>query len=1188
MINHIKYFSVVLALTTIFVERGYSQLILSSPNTTGAYTDAQIITMNPGFSTATAQPFSASVVPLGFCYPLNTVLSTDQNYIVTYTPQEKGITNPSDPNLSNCQMRVAVEYFDGLGRSIQTVQVKGDPSGTKDVIQPMTYDDYGREAVKYLPYASASGPAGAVKANALTEQALFYAGTNASLNKVTANNSPFMVTKFEPSPLNTVLEQGAPGDAWQPAPRTSTAGRTVITEFELNKNVNTDRQVRNYKAITVSGHLHRLVFVGWYPSGKLNCTITKDESWTSAEGRAGTIEEYKDNEGRLILKRTWETDTKELLTYYVYDDFGNLCYVLPPGANGSINEISKEKLANFCFQYRYDGRNRIIEKKMPGKGWEYIIYNKLDQVIASQDSSQRMNNPQQASFIKYDAHGRVVIRGEFTIAGSPGTNQRVAMQNAASGLPSWENRTNSGANMDYSNLAYPVSNLTVTQISYYDSYNNIPDMPMTGAPATMSNMVIGRLTASKTFILNNVNHYLWQVLYYDDDGHMTTTYKQHYKGGASTVKNYDLTDFTYNFNDQVTTSQRRHFKINSSGTGSDSILTVMNKYIYDHMGRKIKTWQRFRNAGQVADAAVLLSQLERNGIGQVTAKYLHATDTGSVDNFKQKIEYTYNERGWLKSSAAPLFAAQLDYNVGSNPQFNGNIAKQQWGVPGNLNKSYTYTYDKLNRLTSGISHDLHNEDIVYDNMGNITRLSRYSSSSGALTKLDDIEYSYTLNGVGSNQLQSANDISGNDAYMPTGNWAFTYDGNGNVKIDPSKGISSITYNVLNLPETVMRTGGNSSYFYTADGEKVRRQFGSTFTDYINGIHYSEDTLDFIQTEEGRAIPNGPIGYTYEYSLTDHLGSSRAGFDVSNNTARLVQTDNYYPFGASWDANTITSPKNDYLFNKKEKQDNLGGLYDYGARFYDPILARWGVIDRFAEKYAIISPYQYVNNNPVRNVDAKGDSIIVTANLRGDSRFWDSFNTLKRTSIGAAEVRKFVRSSTEDIYISSDHSWSVEREGKTPIMYTIDNAAVEDGEVSTAGHLYPEDFSTLKGHPVKAGNKSHIMAFDAKNVTKAKLDKYLLAFAIFHEMRAHIDFGYINDEAGEHKEFGNYLIPLQLHSGIDDIPGSPDWMVWPGTDAWDVLKQILTLKKKDGEATEQNIKDLNEMMNYDKRKKHKKN
>lgn len=84
---------------------------------------------------------------------------------------------------------------------------------------------------------------------------------------------------------------------------------------------------------------------------------------------------------------------------------------------------------------------------------------------------------------------------------------------------------------------------------------------------------------------------------------------------------------------------------------------------------------------------------------------------------------------------------------------------------------------------------------------------------------------------------------------------------------------------------------------------------------------------------------------------------------------MYQRDDYYPFGMEI-AGTVTNPKNEYLYNKKELQEETQE-YDYGARYYDPVIARWTSVDPLAEKSRRWSPYHYVEDNPIRYTDPDG-------------------------------------------------------------------------------------------------------------------------------------------------------------------------------------------------------------------------
>jgi RHS repeat-associated protein len=398
--------------------------------------------------------------------------------------------------------------------------------------------------------------------------------------------------------------------------------------------------------------------------------------------------------------------------------------------------------------------------------------------------------------------------------------------------------------------------------------------------------------------------------------------------------------------------------------------------MYDHMGRKTKTWEQLTYSSNLPTGNTLISQVDYNEIGQVLTKHLHSTDSTT---FLQNIAYTYNERSWLLTSSAPLFAMQLYYNTGSRQAYNGNILYQYWGTPGSLTKSYSYVYDKLNRyLNNTTATGNYETGVTYDLNGNITALQRSGYAN------DNLTYTY-MNSGQSNQIASIADVAGTNSGLTNGTTTFgNYDANGNLLSVSNAGNAAknktFTYNLLNLPQTVTTntsatTTTTLTYTYDAAGNKLRRKSTglSNTTDYIGGIQYDGATtpaFTFIQTEEGKAayLPTTG-GFDYYYYLGDNLGNTRVTFDTQTGAAAQTQKDDYYPFGLEINS-SVTSPQNEYLYNKKELQEELG-QYDYGARFYDPVIGRWNGIDELAEEFEHTSPYAYVLNNPINLADLDG-------------------------------------------------------------------------------------------------------------------------------------------------------------------------------------------------------------------------
>lgn len=81
---------------------------------------------------------------------------------------------------------------------------------------------------------------------------------------------------------------------------------------------------------------------------------------------------------------------------------------------------------------------------------------------------------------------------------------------------------------------------------------------------------------------------------------------------------------------------------------------------------------------------------------------------------------------------------------------------------------------------------------------------------------------------------------------------------------------------------------------------------------------------------------------------------------------------YYPFGAEFCDGGTKSYVQNHKYNGKEF-DHMHGLntYDYGARQYNPVTARWDRMDPHSEDYKDVSPFVYCHNNPVMKIDPDG-------------------------------------------------------------------------------------------------------------------------------------------------------------------------------------------------------------------------
>src|SRR5690606_38638025 len=95
----------------------------------------------------------------------------------------------------------------------------------------------------------------------------------------------------------------------------------------------------------------------------------------------------------------------------------------------NLGSITEQVLNNLCYQYKYDIRNRLVEKKLPGKAWEFIVYDKLDRVVATGPALSPFEGSATGWLItKYDVLGRVAYTGWSTVNVATSSSNRSSLQ----------------------------------------------------------------------------------------------------------------------------------------------------------------------------------------------------------------------------------------------------------------------------------------------------------------------------------------------------------------------------------------------------------------------------------------------------------------------------------------------------------------------------------------------------------------------------------------------------------------------------------------------------------------------------------------------------------------------------------------------------------------------------------------
>lgn len=552
----------------------------------------------------------------------------------------------------------------------------------------------------------------------------------------------------------------------------------------------------------------------------------------------------------------------------------------------------------------------------------------------------------------------------------------------------------------------------------------------------------GMVTGTLTNVLGTTT-YITTVNIYDDKGRLIQVKTiNHTTGVDITTTQYSWSGQPLI---TLSEQHRADMAPPASGTNNTNKILTITKNSYDALGRVTQTTKNIMdyNSPGIQSGDQVMAQNYYDALGQLKTKSIGRRYDAPLQPVETQ-NYEYNIRGWLLGvnrdyvssiGTGYSFGFDLAYDkVNNSPYinnnytnpvlngytglglFNGNITGMTWrGSTGAKEiRRYNYAYDAANRLlkadfgqyngssfvagstgiAGSIKYDMQMGNGIdpmsaYDLNGNIKRMVQYGyvQSSNSSVLVDDLTYNYKQGEI-SNKLAKVTDDQTTDYQL--GDFKngtntdddYDYDINGNLTKDLNKGISSISYNILNLPkQIVVDNRGTISYTYDAAGNKLSKTVNETgqaakTTQYVGGMIFENNVLQHVATEEGRVrLASGQ--WRYDYFLKDHLGNVRVM--LADNGDALEET-HYYPFGLTQkgiSSQQSGSLANKYKYNGKEEQTELGlDWMDYGARMYDNRIGRWHVVDPKADQIHSSSIYNYTLNNPIIFLDPNGEFPII--------------------------------------------------------------------------------------------------------------------------------------------------------------------------------------------------------------------
>lgn len=888
-----------------------------------------IITNKKGMSTPTYKILLLSLLPCLFQGVK--AQTSSQNYIekVLYL------------NANRTDSIIQVQYYDGLGRPTLNV-MGGCNTSNRYLYSLQEYDLSGRADVVWSPIAGSASPD-------FISPDIFKSN---SRNFYDNDNKAYSRTDYDA--LDRSVFVSTPGTPW--------VGKGNSNAYRSNA----QDEVRRYTTATLRNAPN-------YAQNTLYCVDTENEEGVKTST-------FTDFLGRTILVRQGQGNNS-LDTYYVYNDLGQLAYVLPPKYNANYNS-DNDALNKYAFQYTYNSRGLVATKKLPGCAAVSYWYDNADRLIKMQDDVLAQAGKYRE--YAYDMVGRLTSQSITN-----GTTTEDEIINYYDGY---------GFIYQYPSQNLVCSGDSILGLSYgngrYSNNRKYGQAQLTGIMQKASN--------GETILTTYI---------YDEYGRVVK------QAEVGLGKNAIVREFSYNFlgNETLQTTHYYTYNEGSRALSGSVVSTITNSYNSPHTSLLTSTSIEIQDIAHNLTKTDVVQTLGYDNFGRVTSN-----DRGGN---KADMSYEYDAlHGWIrKVHSAGGFVQNLYYEDGADaPRFDGVITAMDWkNTSSDQIKRYDYTYDGFRRLTAGDYREpssysammladgdgqnsgteegmyglipasstasgtnKYGESYEYDENSNITGLLRYGMRNNrSFGLIDDLTIDYT-----GNQLKSVIDgVSESLNYTGASDFSdgssrpieYNYDANGHLVKDYNKGLN-YSYDKLGHPLRVWNTDDTKSieYVYAPDGRRLRAchtmQVGAaSVKDYWGDLIVLNGEIERINFQGGYyAYDNAHNRYDRCYYVQDYQGNIRMTVRKKDGSSEQTEdiTD-YYPYGNPHMASS------GYRYGGKELDRSYGlDLYDFEARQYDAIVPGFTAGDPMAEKYYNISPYVYCAGDPVNSIDQHGDSV----------------------------------------------------------------------------------------------------------------------------------------------------------------------------------------------------------------------